>query len=104
MEGNQVQQAGSSSMPATVAVSELGTEMPVISRERWEAMQRMRGEGQSVSEIARGAGLDRKTVRNCLRQSEWLPYRRRPLAATLLSAHQEWLEQRAAEVNYSARI
>ena len=59
MEGNQVQEAANVSMPGTVAVSELGTEMPVISRERWEAIQRMRCAGQSVSEIARGTGLDR---------------------------------------------
>jgi transposase len=104
MEGNQVQVEGSIGIPANVAVSNVGTEMPVISRERWEAIRRMRVEGRSVSEIARVCELDRKTVRRCLRKSEWSPYRRTPVAATLLSVHREWLEQRAPEVNYSARI
>ena len=106
MEGNQVrvEQKASIGTPGNVAVSELGTEMPVISRERWEAIQRMRGEGQSVSEIARGTGLDRKTVRSCLRKSEWSPYRRKPVSETLLAVHEAWLKQRAPEVNYSARI
>jgi transposase len=104
MEGNEVQRAVSGSLPAIVAASELGAEMPVISRERWEAIQRMRVEGRSVSEIARSTRLDRKTVRNCLRKSEWSPYRRRAVAGTLLWAHERWLEQRAPEVNYSARI
>jgi transposase len=104
MEGNQVSEAAKISVPANVVVPEVGTEMPVISKERWEAIQRMRVEGHSVSEIARRSGLDRKTVRSCLRSSQWAPYRRTPLAATLLSAHGEWLQQRAPEVNYSARI
>ena len=32
--------------------------------------------GVSVSAIAREFDLDRKTVRSCLRQTEWSPYRR----------------------------
>jgi transposase len=48
--------------------------------------------------------LDRKTVRRCLRQSEWRPYERAPKAETLLSEHAQFLRQRAAQVNYSARI
>lgn len=99
-----MQEAVTTSIPANVAAPEVSAEMPVISRERWEAMRRMRGEGQSVSEIARCSGLDRKTVRSCLRKSEWSPYRRTPVAETLLSPYQRWLEQRAPEVNYSARI
>jgi transposase len=90
--------------PVMVAVPEVGAEMPVISKERWEEMRRMRTEGQSVSQIARMTGLDRKTVRGCLRKVEWMPYRRTPVAATLLSAHQAWLAERAPAVNYSARI
>lgn len=64
----------------------------------------MRAEGQTVAAIARATGLDRKTVRRCLRQSEWQPYRRAPLAATLLSAHLDWLVERAPQVGFSAQI
>ena len=89
---------------ARVAGPEVGAEMPVISKERWEALRRMRAEGQSVSQIARSSGLDRKTVRGCLKEAQWAPYRRTPLAETLLSAHQVWLVERAPWANYSARI
>jgi transposase len=87
-----------------VAAPKVGAEIPVISKERWEQMRRMCGEGQTVSQIARASGLDRKTVRRSLRKPEWLPYRRTPIAETLLSAHQAWLVERAPAVNYSARI
>jgi transposase len=104
MEGNRVMDAAVVEAPGIVAVPEVGAEMPVISKERWEQMRRMRALGQSVSQIARTAGLDRKTVRNGLRKSEWMPYRRTPVAETLLAAHQGWLVERAPAVNYSARI
>ena len=91
-------------MPAKVSVPEVGMEVPVISKERWEEMRRRRAEGQSVSQIARATGLDRKTVRAGLGKAEWIPYRRLPLAATLLSPHAAWLSERAPQVQYSARI
>ncbi len=91
-------------VPAKVFVPEVGAEVPVISKERWEEMQRLRAEGQSVSQIARATGLDRKTVRATLGKAEWVPYRRLPVAATLLSPHATWLAERAPQVQYSARI
>ncbi len=57
-----------------------------------------------VAQIARVLGLDRKTVRRCLRQTVWQPYRRAPAGETLLSAHRAWITARAPAVNYSARI
>jgi len=90
--------------PVKVAVPEVGTEEPVIGQERWEEIRRMRAEGQAVSQIARTTGLDRKTVRRCLRQSQWTAYRRTQIAQTLLSAHMGWLAERAPQVNFSAQI
>lgn len=104
MEGNQVMDAAVVEAPGIVAVPEVGAEMPVISKERWEQIRRLHALGQSVSQIARTAGLDRKTVRNGLRKPEWMPYRRTPVAETLLAAHQGGLVERAPLVNYSARI
>jgi len=104
MEGNQVVEGLVIDVPANVAVPEVGAEMPVISKERWEDLRRWRAEGQTVSQMARVTGLDRKTVRSCLRKTQWLPYRRTPVAETVLSAHRAWLTERAPEVNYSARI
>ena len=90
--------------PGIVAVPEVGAEMPVISKERWEQLRRLHALGQSISQIARTSGLDRKTVRSGLRKGEWVPYQRAPVAETLLSVHQAWLLKRAPLVNYSARI
>ena len=64
----------------------------------------MRAAGQSVSETARATGLDRKTVRTCLRKGQWEPYRRRGAGPTLLSPHRAWLLERAPQVHYSAQI
>ena len=66
MEGNEIVVE----VPAMVSVPTVGTEVPAISKERWEEMHRMRAEGQSVSQIARATGLDRKTVRATLGKTE----------------------------------
>jgi len=87
-----------------VPVPEVGAEEPVIGKERWEEIRRMRADGQTVSQIARLTGLDRKTVRNCLGSSEWTPYRRASVLEALLSAHMGWLTERAPQVHFSARI
>jgi transposase len=90
--------------PVSVAVPQMGTEAPVIGQERWEEIGRLRAAGESVSRIARRTGLDRKTVRRCLRQTQWAPYRRVYGVETLLAPHQAWLEARAPQVHYSAQI
>jgi len=89
---------------ATVSAPEAGAEDAVIGQQRWEWIRQQRDAGVTVSQIARAAGLDRKTVRRCLRQRQWQPYRRTAVSDTVLAAHRAWLVQRAAEVNYSARI
>jgi transposase len=90
--------------PVNVSVSESGTEEAVIGKERWEELRRMRAAGMALSQIARESGLDRKTVRRCLRQSQWQPYRRAGRSKSLLAEHLEWLAQRAPQVNFSAQI
>jgi transposase len=97
-------QAGSSDAPVTVAAPGLGAEDAVVGKQRWEEVRRLQAAGMNVAAIARATELDRKTVRRCLRQTEWQPYRRRPSGKTLLTAHAAWLSERAAAVNYSARI
>lgn len=64
----------------------------------------MYAEKRSVSEIGRLTGLDRKTVRTCLRKSEWIPYRRAKAPGGLLTPHAAWLAERAPKVHFSARI
>ena len=87
----------------TVPVSREDTEVPVLGQQQWEAVHERRGRGQSISAIARDLELDRKTVRSCLQQGSWQPYRR-IAASTLLDEHRAWLLERAPQVNFSARI
>ena len=79
-------------------------EVEVIGRDRWEEIRRRAGEGASIRAIARALDLDRKTVRRCLRQTEWKPYQRAARSDTLLTTHAEYLRRRAAEVGYSAQV
>ncbi len=92
------------SAPTTVSGSEPERETGVIGEAQWQAMRARRAAGASVSRIAREWDLDRKTVRRALRGTVWQPYRRAGAAPTLLDRHREWLEGRAPQVHYSARI
>jgi transposase len=103
MDGKQML-ADTVGTPVNLPAPNVGVEEPVIGKERWEEIRRMRAEKRSVSQIARLTGLDRKTVRTCLRKSEWTPYRRANAADTLLSPHAAWLAERAPKVHFSARI
>ena len=79
----------------SVASPGLGGEDGVVGQERWEELRRLKAEGMTVSGIARATGLDRKTVRRCLRQVRWQAYQRAARRETLLAAHREWLQERA---------
>jgi len=80
-------------------------EHAMIGRESWDEIRRLKeAEGLSVAELARRFDLDRKTVRRCLRGDEWRPYSRTVTRSTILTPHREFIEKRAPEVNYSARI
>jgi transposase len=59
---------------------------------------------RSKSEIARQLALDRKTVRGILHERTWQPYSRAERTDTLLAEHARYLESRAPQVRYSARI
>ena len=91
------------SAAATVPMSREDMEAAVLGQKQWEAVHERRARGQSISAIARELDLDRKTVRSCVQQASWQPYRRAD-AGSLLDEHREWLVERAPEVNYSARI
>src|SRR6266568_7477485 len=80
-------------------------EVPMVRQERWEEIRRLWvRERVPVAEIARRLDLDRKTVRRCLRETEWKPYRRAPRPDTLLAWHADYLRERAPQVRYSAQI
>ena len=73
----------------------------MVGRDRWEETHRRAGAGGSIRVIARELDLDCKTVRRCLRQTEWKPYRRAARADTLLELARG---VSAAEVGYSAQV
>jgi DNA invertase Pin-like site-specific DNA recombinase len=54
-----------------VSSPEVGGEDVVVAEERWQELQRLKAGGMTVSGISRATGLDRKTVRRCLRQVRW---------------------------------
>lgn len=98
---------GPSALPieaATVPGPTPDAEASLIGQQQWQAIHQRRAAGASVSAIARDRELDRKTVRSCLAQPAWQPYRREPAAPTMLDAHRAWLAERAPRVHYSARI
>jgi len=77
----------------------------MVDQERWDEIRRLFDEEQvSISEIARRMDLDRKTVRRSLRQVTWQPYHRAAVTETLLTAHADFVRDRAPQVGYSARI
>ena len=78
------------SAAAPVPVSREDAEASVLGQKQWEGVRERRARGQSISAIARELDVDRKTVRSCLRQPVWQPYRRAE-AGGLLDAHREWL-------------
>ena len=88
----------------TVSAGSRDGENAVLGSHQWEAIRERRASGQSVSAIAREFGVDRKTVRRCLHQEQWQPYRREPSMSTMLEPHRDWLTERAPQVHYSARI
>ena len=59
-------------------------EVEMVGQDRWEEIHRRAGAGASIRAIARELDADRKTVRRCLRQTEWKPYERAARADTLL--------------------
>lgn len=89
---------------ATVSAKAADRESAVLGMEQWEAIRQRRAAGGTISAIARELDIDRKTVRSCLGQERWQPYRRKAVLSKLLEPHREWLAARAPEVRYSARI
>jgi transposase len=79
-------------------------EAVMVGQERWEQIRQMFfDEKMAIAEIARRLGMDRKTVRRWVR-TQWKPYQRAAKEERLLTAHADFLRERAAQVQYSAQI
>ena len=82
-----------------------GSEADMVAQDRWSEIRRLYFEDRiAIAEIARRLQVDRKTVRRCVRQHEWRAYRRAAKSETLLTMHADFLRERAAQVQHSARI
>src|SRR5438128_9033545 len=99
------------SLEIAVETASIGPEVtprqkvPMVRQERWEEIRRLWvRERVAVAEIARRLDLDRKTIRRCLRDTEWKPYRRAPRPDTVLASHAGYLRERAPQVRFSAQI
>jgi transposase len=88
----------------TVFGSHRDTELDVVGQQQWEEIHQRHAAGRGVSAIARELQLDRKTVRSCLKREHWARYERTVRRPSLLDAHREWMQMRAPQVSYSARI
>jgi len=95
----------------TLATADTGPEVTPLGEGRmvredcWRQVHRLfHKERRSKSEIARQLQLDRKTVRGILDETAWQPYARAERADTLLAEHTSYLQSRAPQVQYSARI
>ena len=95
----------------TAAASETGPEVTPLGEGRmvredcWREVHRLfHVERRSNAEIARQLVLDRKTVRGILHEAAWQPYARAERTDTLLAEHARYLQTRASQVQYSARI
>ncbi len=77
----------------------------MVREDCWRQVHRLfHVERRSKAEVARQVGLDRKTVRGILQGAAWRPYARAGRADTLLTEHTTYLQSRAPQVQYSARI
>lgn len=88
---------------ATLSGGTRDTEGDVIGQTQWQAIREAKAGGKTVSAIAREMGLDRKTVRSALHSEHWRPYSRAPRLSKL-DEYMAWLNERAPQVNFSARI
>src|SRR5262245_47415480 len=85
-------------------VTSLG-EGRMVREDCWREVHRLfHVERRSKAEIARQLALDRKTVRGILHERAWQPYARAERTDTLLAEHASYLQGRAPQVRYSARI
>ena len=99
---SEVEVVKSGTMPTQ---AEQPGEQGMVSKERWETIRRLFVEERlAVSEIARRLDLDRKTVRHWAHEEQWVPYSRARRSDTLLAEHEQFVRERAPQVNYSARI
>jgi len=111
VEAVQKQVGGGAALPSvqptrrgTVSGFHRDTELDVVGQQQWEEIRQRHAAGRGVSAIARELQLDRKTVRSCLKREHWAPYQRTVRRPSLLDAHREWMQIRAPQVSYSARI
>ena len=91
---------------STIAsLAQWAEESRMVGREMWEELHRTRSvDGVSVSALARRFGLDRKTVRRCLSQSQWRPFRGRGPPQLLVSSSIPLLSEHECREAWTGRL
>jgi hypothetical protein len=78
-------------------------EVQMVHRDKYGAIRELAEQGIAKKAIARALGLDIKTVRKYLEQEQWVSYRREPATRTVLSGFEDWIKNRASEVDYKGK-
>lgn len=78
-------------------------ESPMIEFDRWMMIKSLYRQGWAKRKIARELVVDRNTVRKVLRQERPQPYQRVVPRSSILAPYEGFIQQRVAEVDYSAR-
>lgn len=79
-----------------------GGEVSMLSRDRWAQVHALNKSGWSIRKIAKQMDVDRNTVRNALRNLEYMPYQRVSKQETSLSQWAEFIHRRVLEVDFNA--
>jgi transposase len=91
-------QGGEAALPRTT-----GSGAAVLKEQQVQEVLGRLARGESVSAVAEGLGLDRKTVRGWRRQGAWHP-RRVSRRRSILDEQAGWLRARAPEVGYNCAV
>jgi transposase len=79
-------------------------EVQMVHRDKYGAIRELADQGVAKKAIARALGLDIKTVRKYLEQGQWVSYQRESATRTVLSGFEDWITNRASEVDFNASV
>jgi transposase len=86
------------SSPQTLVVGESS----MLDFDLWTEVHARVRRGQGKRTMARALGLDRKTIKRILAQARPVPYRRTVARPSVVTPYLEYIQRRAAEVDYNA--
>lgn len=79
-------------------------EEPMINEDVFEKIRSLKRTGLGAARIGKALSLDPKTVRRYLAMPEFVPYRREAPVSRMLKGLEDWLTQRAPEVDFNGQV